>query len=399
MAYIVGFKIADLAGRKDVYTAKLNRDINVFYGLNGTGKTSLLKILSSVMRGDTKMLGTVPFKRAEVTIHSVKYDKDFVTTLDKYPMKRRPSARRNKLTKAAARRVSDIDENIHDIYRYHRMAGRKLLWKYQQKLPPDFRGIWRHRYLPTFRLYRGPEDYFYRKGRDIGETMEFMYDWEMLFEKNFHELWLKYSNRYLSEVQTIQGKGLENVLRRILTSRVPRRETKQLNSKMAYERVAAFLTRQGSRYSLGRRDAFEKRYQSNLELKRVVNDINTIEEKIEKAMASRRKLEQLIHNMFTGNKMVKFEDARVNVETDDGQRISLNSLSSGEKHTLLIFIETLLTGIGTILIDEPEISLHVDWQREFISDMHQLNPDGQLVIATHSPAIISGISKDKVFRL
>jgi len=399
MAHIVGFKIAGLAGRKDIYTTELNRDINIFYGVNGSGKTSLLKILHSVMLGDTSMLKRVPFEWAEVTIHSVDYDKDFVAALHKGRMKRKPSAIRKKPAKAVMQRVSDIDESIRDVYRYRRVAGEELSWKYQPKLPPGTRGKWHHRYLPTYRLYRGPETYSSRLYRDIGEPMELAYDWDMLFEKNFHELWLSYSNRYLSEIRTIQGKGLESVLRRILTSRVARGETKQLDSKVAYERVAAFLTRQGSRHYLGRRDAFEKRYQRSPELKSVVNDINTIEEKIEAAMASRRKLEQLIHNMFTGNKMVKFDDKDVDVETDDQQRIGLNSLSSGEKHTLCIFIETLLAEIGTVLIDEPEMSLHVDWQRELISDMHQLNPDAQLVVATHSPVIISGISDDKVFRL
>jgi predicted ATPase len=399
MAHIIKFKVARLAGRKDVYAAELSRDINIFYGVNGSGKTSLLKILHSAMQRDTRGLATVPFEWAEVTIHSVDYDQDFIATLHKDYIKRRPSAKRNKPLKATMETVTDIDESIRDMYIYRSLAGKELSWKYQPGLPRGAPSRWSHRYLPTYRLYRAPETYSRHLYRDIGEPLELAYDWEMLFEKNFHALWLSYSNRWLTEIQTIQGKGLESVLRRILTSRVGRGEAKQFDSKLAYERVTAFLARQGSSYSLGRRDAFVKRYKSSPEVRRVVNDISRIEKRIERAMASRRKLEQLIHNMFTGNKIVKFDEKSVDVETDDRQRIGLNSLSSGEKHALLIFLETLIAEVGTVLIDEPEISLHVDWQRELISDMRQLNPDAQLIVATHSPLIMSGISKNEIFRL
>ena len=49
MAHITEFAITGLAGRTDVYSGRFNRDVNIFFGLNGSGKTSLLKILHSAM--------------------------------------------------------------------------------------------------------------------------------------------------------------------------------------------------------------------------------------------------------------------------------------------------------------------------------------------------------------
>ena len=83
MAHIVEIAIAKLVGRKDIYRKKLNRDVNVFYGLNGSGKTSLLKILDSAMSGDTSSIISVPFESAEVTIHSVDYQRNYVRSISK----------------------------------------------------------------------------------------------------------------------------------------------------------------------------------------------------------------------------------------------------------------------------------------------------------------------------
>ncbi|MFM7458297.1 MAG: AAA family ATPase [bacterium] len=70
--------------------------------------------------------------------------------------------------------------------------------------------------------------------------------------------------------------------------------------------------------------------------------------------------------------------------------LDLNSLSSGEQHQLVLFSELIFgEDEGLVLIDEPELSLHVRWQNDFISDMEKiLKSKQQLFIATHSPTII-----------
>lgn len=77
---------------------------------------------------------------------------------------------------------------------------------------------------------------------------------------------------------------------------------------------------------------------------------------------------------------------------DDHIVIEPWELSSGEQHLILLsyFLIFLLKPNSLILIDEPEISLHLKWQRTFITDIlklsHHLNP--KFLVATHSPAII-----------
>src|SRR5260221_196057 len=92
MAHITYFSIEGLAGRKEPCSYSLNKEINVFFGVNGSGKTSLLKILHSAVSGDAAILLNVPFKRAMVHVYSKTHDIEFVRTLEK-PAGAIPAAR------------------------------------------------------------------------------------------------------------------------------------------------------------------------------------------------------------------------------------------------------------------------------------------------------------------
>ena len=76
-----------------------------------------------------------------------------------------------------------------------------------------------------------------------------------------------------------------------------------------------------------------------------------------------------------------------------GQNIPLTGLSSGEQHELVLFYQLLFNTEpnSLLLIDEPEISLHISWQNEFINDLTQVIQLNNLsaIIATHSPDIIN----------
>ena len=65
-------------------------------------------------------------------------------------------------------------------------------------------------------------------------------------------------------------------------------------------------------------------------------------------------------------------------------------LSSGEKQMLIILLTVLIEKRQpyTIFMDEPEISLHVEWQQRLISLVRELNPNAQIILTTHSPAVI-----------
>lgn len=69
--------------------------------------------------------------------------------------------------------------------------------------------------------------------------------------------------------------------------------------------------------------------------------------------------------------------------------IPLPRLSSGEKQLLILLIEALLQKQKPyiFLADEPELSLHIQWQRKIIPAIVAINPNAQIIVATHSPEI------------
>jgi predicted ATP-binding protein involved in virulence len=80
-------------------------------------------------------------------------------------------------------------------------------------------------------------------------------------------------------------------------------------------------------------------------------------------------------------------------QTQTGQDLLLTDLSSGEQHEVVLLFELIFkANINTlVLIDEPEISLHITWQKEFLNDLLRIIElqKMQVIIATHSPQIIN----------
>ncbi|OBH75633.1 hypothetical protein A5682_25795 [Mycobacterium mantenii] len=90
---------------------------------------------------------------------------------------------------------------------------------------------------------------------------------------------------------------------------------------------------------------------------------------------------------------VNTEDGIVITRRSDGKTILPANLSSGEQHELVLMYDLLFNvpASALVLIDEPEISLHVAWQKSFIKDIDSIAQLASLrfMIATHSPQIIN----------
>ncbi len=81
------------------------------------------------------------------------------------------------------------------------------------------------------------------------------------------------------------------------------------------------------------------------------------------------------------------------IEEDTGNEIDLETLSSGEKQLIILFYNLIFNAESDcyLLIDEPEISLHIIWQKKFMDDLIKVRnyKKYNVIIATHSPQIIS----------
>lgn len=83
---------------------------------------------------------------------------------------------------------------------------------------------------------------------------------------------------------------------------------------------------------------------------------------------------------------------------DDDEEIPLYKLSSGEKQLLLILMRVFLMEEQPyiLLMDEPEISLHIEWQYKLFEEIRRLNPNCQIITSTHSPSLFGDGWGDKL---
>lgn len=117
------------------------------------------------------------------------------------------------------------------------------------------------------------------------------------------------------------------------------------------------------------------------------------------ALSQPKKLFQdIIDDLFkeTGKKIVR--DANEICFSQIGEKLLPYQLSAGEKQMLTIML-TVLVEDGqpyVLFMDEPEISLHFEWQKQLISLILRLNPNVQMIMTTHSPAVVMNGWSDHV---
>lgn len=91
-------------------------------------------------------------------------------------------------------------------------------------------------------------------------------------------------------------------------------------------------------------------------------------------------------------KELSFEGGRLKVSVPSGQKNELDSLSSGERQIVVILthlaFNELARTANVLIIDEPELSLHIRWQEMFVDSVELVRPNLQFILATHSPSII-----------
>jgi len=112
----------------------------------------------------------------------------------------------------------------------------------------------------------------------------------------------------------------------------------------------------------------------------------------------KRRFQDLADELFaeTGKKIIRGKNEIVFEQ--DGVELLPYRLSSGEKQMLVILLTVLVQDKApcVLLMDEPEISLHIEWQQRIISIIREMNPYAQIILTTHSPAMIMGGWMDAV---
>jgi len=102
------------------------------------------------------------------------------------------------------------------------------------------------------------------------------------------------------------------------------------------------------------------------------------------------RFQDMVDELFseTNKKLIREENELRFLQ--NGDTLTPYQLSSGEKQMLVILL-TVLVEDGqpyVLFMDEPEVSLHIEWQKRLIDLILDLNPQVQILLTTHSPAVI-----------
>ena len=113
---------------------------------------------------------------------------------------------------------------------------------------------------------------------------------------------------------------------------------------------------------------------------------------------SKTRFQDMVDDLFeeTGKKIVRTEnEIRF---SQIGETLVPYQLSSGEKQMLAILLAVLVEDQQpyVLFMDEPEVSLHIEWQKRLIELIVELNPNVQIILTTHSPAVIMNGWMDNV---
>ena len=104
----------------------------------------------------------------------------------------------------------------------------------------------------------------------------------------------------------------------------------------------------------------------------------------------KRKFQDIIDELFSYTHKTIDRKSNDIVFYQNGERLLPYKLSSGEKQMLVILLTVLVRDDDhcVLFMDEPEASLHIEWQQKLIGMIRNLNPNVQLILTTHSPAVI-----------
>lgn len=100
---------------------------------------------------------------------------------------------------------------------------------------------------------------------------------------------------------------------------------------------------------------------------------------------------KIINDSFAhSGKKINEKSNELEFITSKEKTIGVKQLSSGEKQYLIIMLTVLLevNKEYILLMDEPEISLNIEWQETLLENIEKLNPNCQIIMTTHSPGIL-----------
>jgi len=389
-------------------SSQFNDEVNVIIGRNGTGKTTFMNILHSILTVDLNGLYENDFDEVEIKLRkggskkSIRVKKIYSES-DPYPVVEFKIS--TKKTTIRSFPPSDRQVGLARKRRYlqESMEIRRIL---DDLIPVSSLSVYRLRNDDEYEVrdrngarvispvdYRldqalsGLANYFYKLSRmanEISNDLQTDVLASILFNKD---------DKDIMHLPESFDKGVE--LRNLISS------YKQLNSYNSdIDKKIKFhvnsVEKSIDQVERFRNDKVEQNEELNLkpieayyQTKKVIDLSLDAKNKTKEIYSSIDTFIEILEGFITDKKF-SFEGPRLIIKNEHGI-INHSRLSSGEKQLIILLVEALLQNKThhLFLADEPELSLHISWQRMIIPSIQRINPNAQVIVATHSPEVAS----------
>ncbi|MEX0336418.1 AAA family ATPase [Vibrio tubiashii] len=453
--YIRRVRVTGLFDQDNSLVVDFDRDLNCIYGFNGTGKTVLIDLIVNVLQGNVAKLSSTPFYSITLLTSSKKQPEKFLTVYNEiddvyfeFHSEQSWSVELNSSFRNITRKF-EVKEDVR-----YRLAG--SISESTKRTDRGARSpnsiahyiyrsvIERHlsiTYVPLRVVNR----------TEIVHSKAMLSGAERSSDKFIETIQEEFSKQYASAQSTIARKLEElssTILEKLLFSSEERdamhfnkkvddllaagkpdessvrmsklvNQIKELNLNIPTERISEHydswtkiqerLLKANINFKKAteeeREDSFTEYTRAYFDFVQKVGLYDKLQQaitEIEKVYLEKsihlKKFEQFrdaINDFLSDSKTFYYDDDGTFRFENNGRLVNLQHLSSGEKHLIAILghLCTSTSDSSVFIADEPELSLHLEWQRKILPTIKKLSPNVQVIVATHSPAIISKEAK------
>lgn len=366
-------KVLGLNGKIDI-DLKFHEDINLLIGKNGSGKTTILKLIWYLISGNIeKIISEISFNHVELETHNfsinLKTDEKNTTNII---FKALDPTILNQFDLGKGNQNDPINTKIKN-------------WGRQDQLIRVSQAIasisGSSIFFPTFRRIEGG---FSIQTERYRTNLKFPYE-PLSFP--FHEVVSDISRKLtIKDHKFIASISTTDIID-LLTTKYANisEETNTLHLNLSKSITKTIRTY----YAEQQQPENQKLEEATSTLEEIQKMVTDTTEKSEQLLKPFYVLSQYIKDIFQYNG-IKVTEAITLGETKEA--IASGRLSAGEQQMLSFLCYNAFAKKTTIFIDEPEISLHVDWQRILFPTLLSQSSENQFIIATHSPFIYSKYS-------
>jgi ABC-type lipoprotein export system ATPase subunit len=420
LSHVTKVKAVGVYGRFDL-EQEFQPGVNIIYGKNGTGKTTFLHILANVLNADYKRFVYLLFKSVEVVLNDGRVvvvtreptegDSRISVTIDQMPIwsfaesEVKLDARRRLLRQPQAHLFEERSEEKKGVepllpadyfpaFRTMIEAWSSIQEDSVRQRPQERQRKATHlarelfgKFVPQIN-YPSPVEI---EQRLVGEVTEALYSLSISDQELLSRALLDIFGALFSEKSTTKE-----------TAEMMLDQIKTLSESLEASPMPGgwFVTPTGI-YDELRQSIAKLRVRGAVE-QSVIRILGVYRATLAKRFNVQRaafvginKYLDAVNEFLDGKKLVtllKGERVRseeiIKIVFSDGHIAGWETLSSGERQIVtLIYAATHMNKQRVVLIDEPELSLHVDWQRMLLSKMSEQLQDRQIIACTHSPVI------------